>query len=52
MRDKLEFTREFTMGVIIEHQQSTIFSVAGLKLRIKLRPRDRADRAIQENKRF
>lgn len=40
MKDKFEFTHEFTMAVIIEYQQSTVFSVAGIKLRTKLRPRE------------
>lgn len=40
MKDKFEFTHEFTMEVIIEYQQSTVFSVAGIKLRTKLRPRE------------
>ena len=37
--EKLEFTHEFE-GEVIEHQQSIIYLVTGITLRMKVKPRD------------
>lgn len=43
--DKLEFTHEFQYEVVTEHQQTIIYLVTGIKLRIKVKPRDTDFRA-------
>lgn len=47
-RDKLEFTQESKCEVMSEHQQGILYSVARIKLRINLRPRDVDYRASKE----